>query len=329
MVIKKKMIEKERTEIVENKISKGIWLNSVDVMKEERVFLLKIFLGFLVVYSFLYGLWQIPLINLGINRMNEASFFDYFYMLGVTALVSVFLVIWRLENKENKKSNNYAGAVGGGFAAVIAGVCPVCQSLGIIALGSTLLTIPTAFLVPYLGIVKTLTVGLLGLAVFVKADSINKGECEMCAPTLDKGTENASDGQVQKREAPLLFRNNIFLVAIIVLAVLLFTNQLMIPNAFAVYSGGGTVNLGVFEYVSKITLKPMPLASGEEPKISGYKSRVKPLPTISELSVVSSTGDAVQDLLNNIVPTGTPSYGAEAGVSFEDPIGAQNTWGGY
>ncbi len=329
MVTKKNMVEKEKINI-EKKISRGNWQNSIGIMKKERAFLFKVFLGFLVVYSFLYGLWKIPVINFGINRMTEASFLDYIYVFGVTALVSVFLVFWRHENKEKKKSNNnYAGAAGGGFAAVIAGVCPVCQSLGVVAVGSTLFNIPTAFLVPYLGIIKTLSVGLLGLAVFVKADSINKGECEMCAPTGNNGSENASIGEAQKREAPLLFRNNIFLGAIVILAVLLFINQLMIPNAFAVYSGGGTVNLGVFEYGSKTTLKPMPLASGEEPKISGYKSRVKPLPTISELSVVSSTGDAVQDLLNNIVPTGTPSYGAEAGVSFDDPISAQNTWGSY
>ena len=104
----------------------------------------------------------------------------------------------------------------------------------------------------------------------------------------------------------------------------------MIPNAFASVSlGGGTVNLGNFEYSSKITLKPMPLAVGEQPRIAGYKSVVKPLPTISELSILPSTGDAVQDLLNNIVPKGTPWYGGQAGVSFDDPIAAQNKWATY
>ncbi len=94
-------------------------------------------------------------------------------------------------------------------------------------------------------------------------------------------------------------------------------------------SNGGTIKLGKFDFGSKITLKPMPLASGEQPAISGYKTKVKPIPTISELSLKPSTGDAGRDLLNNIIPTGTPWYGQEAGVSFDDPISAQKQWGKY
>ena len=42
-----------------------------------------------------------------------------------------------------------------------------------------------------------------------------------------------------------------------------------------------------------------------------------------------STGDVTQDLLNNLVPTGTPWYGQEAGVSFDDPIAAQKALAKY
>lgn len=132
-----------------------------------------------------------------------------------------------------------------------------------------------------------------------------------------------------KKTEPLLFRNNYLFGAIIILVLLIFINQLMVPKAFASASAGitgGVVNLGNFEYGSKITLKPMPLAHGEQPKIKGYKSIVKSLPTISELSIVPSTGDAAQDLLNNVIPTGTPWYGSEAGVTFDDPIQAQKLW---
>lgn len=94
-------------------------------------------------------------------------------------------------------------------------------------------------------------------------------------------------------------------------------------------SNGGTVKLGKYEFGSKITLKPMPLASGEQPAISGYKTKVKPMPTISELSLKPSTGDAARDLLNNIIPTGTPWYGQEASTSFDDPIAAQKKWATY
>ncbi|MBI2558539.1 hypothetical protein HYW20_04405 [Candidatus Woesearchaeota archaeon] len=101
------------------------------------------------------------------------------------------------------------------------------------------------------------------------------------------------------------------------------------PLKFFGSGSGGTLKLGQFEVGSKITLKPMPLASGEQPVISGYKTKVKPMPTISELSLKPSTGDAARDLLNNIIPTGTPWYGQEAGVTFDDPIAAQKRWATY
>ncbi len=139
---------------------------------------------------------------------------------------------------------------------------------------------------------------------------------------------SATEKSVPLKHESVLMRNNYVLGALTLLTILLFINSLLIPKAFASVSlgGGGTINLGKFEYGSKITLKPMPLATGEQPVISGYKTKVKPLPTISELAVKSPTGDTVQDLLNNIVPTGTPWYGDEAGVSFDDPIAAQTLW---
>jgi hypothetical protein len=47
------------------------------------------------------------------------------------------------------------------------------------------------------------------------------------------------------------------------------------------------------------------------------------------LSITPSTGDAVQDLLNNLIPKGTPWYGSEAGVTFDDPIMSQKRWKTY
>lgn len=130
-----------------------------------------------------------------------------------------------------------------------------------------------------------------------------------------------------------IFSNNLAFSVIIFLLVFLIINQLLIPQVFASFVSGsgfggstGSLNLGNFQYGSKTTLKPMPLASGEEPAISGYRSKVKSLPTISEISITPSTGDPATDLVNNVVPRGTPWYGPEAGVSFDDPIKSQQLW---
>ncbi len=125
-----------------------------------------------------------------------------------------------------------------------------------------------------------------------------------------------------------IFRNNIAFYGIMCLVLLVGINSLLIPKVLSGFSYGssGTLDLGKFQYGSKLTLKPMPLASSEQPAIQGYRSKVKSLPTISELSIQSSTGNPAQDLLNNVIPKGTPWYGQEAGVSFDDPIAAQKLW---
>ncbi len=301
----------------------NIITHTIDILKGNlKVFFITL-ISVSIVYSFFYGIWRIPVIGFGVNRMDAVGLWDYLFIFVTSVLISIFVVLWRHERKNKIQSLTTAGVAGGGLTAVFAGICPVCQSLGLVAFGTIFLNIPTTFLIPYLGILKTVSIGLLGLAVYLKADSVYTRTCKACLVPFAKNKKKDSKGN-------LLFRNNYILGGLIVVAVLLFFNQLTIPKAFAsVYSGGGTLNLGNLEYGSKITLKPMPLAHGEQPRIAGYNSIVKPLPTISELSVVPSTGDAVQDLLNNIVPTGTPWYGEEAGASFDDPIAAQHKWATY
>lgn len=128
----------------------------------------------------------------------------------------------------------------------------------------------------------------------------------------------------------IMYRNNLVFAGIIILVLMLAINQFLIPKAFAssINGGGSSVSsLGSLEYGSKKTLKPMPIANGEQPAISGYKSKIKSIPTISELPQQPSTGDVVKDLTNNLIPRGTPWYGEQAGVSFDDPVKALTSWG--
>ncbi len=275
-------------------------------------------LGLFILYTFLFGLWKIPIVGFGINRMSAVTITDYFFIIAITLLMASFIVLWKYERAQKAPSSSTWGAAGGGFAAFLTGICPACQGIALVAFGATFLNIPTTFLLPYLGTLKLFSIGLLGLVVYMKADSIYTKTCAACVVA----TPSHDSSQ------PFLFRNNWILALLTILTVLVLVNQILLPKAFTSVSigSGGTSNLGVFEYGAKITLKPMPLATGEQPRIPGYQAKVKPIPTISELSQKPSTGDAVQDLLNNLVPTGTPSYGAEAGVSFDDPIGAQNAW---
>jgi len=89
--------------------------------------------------------------------------------------------------------------------------------------------------------------------------------------------------------------------------------------------GGGSLSLKG----EGVTYAPVLLSSGESPVLSGYGTKVKQLPTISKSAEKKDTGEVAQDALNFLVPTGTPEYGQEAGVTFDDPIASQKTWGSY
>ncbi len=368
----------------EGKKEAGLFANTLEVVqKEQRLFWLSA-LAFLILYSFLFGLWRIPLIDFGLNRMDAITFLDYLFLLALSILAAIFVTLWRYEHREKISSHSGVGGVAGASTALFSAICPACQGIAVIGLGTTLLNIPTAILVPYLGILKIFSLGLLGLGVVLKAESIHTKKCTFCVdnsppvqlskPLIEEmkplkktlkhtaakehvekhpkekttshqkvvsasntvqesqsHTESLPPLEIQKHPEHFLFRSNLLFVSMIILISLLFINQLLIPQAYAHVSwgSGGTVSLGRLEYGAKVTLKPMPLAVGEAPAIAGYQAKVKPLPTISELPQKAATGDAVQDLLNNIIPTGTPWYGQQAQVTFDDPISAQKRWGTY
>ena len=246
---------------------KGLTKNTLDILKKsKKTFLITFFISG-ISYAFLYGLWKIPILDFGFNRMSSISFFDYLFLAIISALTSIFFVLWEYERIMNLASNTAVGAVGTSFAGLTTALCPVCQGVVIAALGTTVLSIPLSFLVPYLSFIKVFSAGLLGFGVFLKAQNIHTQKCSGCITPLNKKRKSYL-------KEPFLFRNNLIFGFLSFLVFLILLNQLLIPNAFASYSLAnlGSVNLGAFQYGSKITLKPMPLAANEQPKISGAHS---------------------------------------------------------
>ena len=296
----------------------NMWKIVLDV--KYRNFFIGSLILVLLLFSYLYGLWKIPFVDFGFDRMSAVTLWDYLFLVVVSLLLAVLLTLGKYERVAHLQcGSKYLGKGSGVFAGLVAAACPVCQGIVIAALGTTFLTIPLGLFTPYLNFLKVASLALLSLAVFFRADSICTKTCRPL-PLAKASRKQRSSGS--------LFESRLTLALLIVVVAFVVLNQFLLPQAYAltmVGGGGGTV--GAFTYGSKTTLKPMPLAQGEQPAIAGYRSKVKALPTISELAMVPSSGDAVQDLVNNVVPHGTPWYGAEAGVSFDDPIAAQNLWG--
>lgn len=140
--------------------------------------------------------------------------------------------------------------------------------------------------------------------------------------------------ETRKHDEKSIAQSPLLLGAIAVATVLILFNMWqisalssMIGSGGARVGGGGALSFSAAGE-GKV-LAPVLLASGESPVLPNYKTKVKELPTISSNPAKSATGDPVQDALNAIVPVGTPPYGQQAGVSFDDPIKAQQVWGGY
>src|SRR3989338_1058954 len=123
----------------EGKIDKkeGIFSNVLNIIqKEQRLFWLSM-LGFLVLYSFLFGLWAVPLLELGIVRTAPVVFLDYLFLLSVSLLASILVVLWKYEKKQQLASPSQVGGTAGVFSVFFSAICPASQSIGIMALGPT------------------------------------------------------------------------------------------------------------------------------------------------------------------------------------------------
>src|SRR3972149_12240339 len=93
----------------------GIWKYNLSIIKSNKEFFLLLFAGLFVIYSFLYGLWIVPLIGFGISRMSAVGISDYLVVFGASAFISLFVTLWRYEKREHAaNSNGLVGAAGGG-----------------------------------------------------------------------------------------------------------------------------------------------------------------------------------------------------------------------
>lgn len=152
-------------------------------------------------------------------------------------------------------------------------------------------------------------------------------------------TEENAKTSHNKHEEQSLTSSPLFLGAVAIVTLLVLFNMWQINQLSAKLggkgislstssgAGGGTLS---FNGLGEGTiLAPVLLAPGEEPVLPNYRTKIKELPTISSNPKKEPTGDAVQDALNALVPVGTPAYGQQAGVSFDDPINAQKILGSY
>lgn len=147
---------------------------------------------------------------------------------------------------------------------------------------------------------------------------------------MDNDPMQFQSNVVQSPPTSSLLDNTTFLVCLVLAALLVVFNQWQFSQ-LAVFSPHASATGAAVWGGENTILAPvhLNLLQGEQAVLSGYKTKIASLPTISPQSAPAITGDAVQDTINALVPTGTPFYGQDAGVSFDDPLGSQQKWGTY
>lgn len=135
---------------------------------------------------------------------------------------------------------------------------------------------------------------------------------------------------------PLSFNEKLSYSLVGVVALLIFFNQFQISQVNALISRAKSP---VNSFVKTIS-SPLKLGSGESgvvigPQLNpdGRTTKLVEWSTISETLAPKSTGNAQQDAISTVVPTGTPFYVLEGqgsekitGVSFDDPLTSQKVW---
>lgn len=131
-----------------------------------------------LLYSFLYGFWQIPVVQFGFVRMAEITTIDIMYVILISVMAG--LLVSLLKYKVDDASGSKFGGLGGVFAGFVSAVCPVCQGITIAAFGSTIAAIPLGFLIPYLWVLQIATIFILGLSLYLTSNNIYTKTCISC-----------------------------------------------------------------------------------------------------------------------------------------------------
>ncbi|MBI3412897.1 MAG: hypothetical protein HY051_02340, partial [Candidatus Aenigmarchaeota archaeon] len=121
-----------------------------------------------VFFSFLYGMFRVPVFDIGIVRMSPITFLDIAYIILASALMGTLIALLRYK-MSIASAGSKGTAIGGSALGFFGAVCPVCQTLSLAAFGSTVAALQLGFLVPYINAIRAFSLLLLGFALYSTA----------------------------------------------------------------------------------------------------------------------------------------------------------------
>ncbi|MBI1978683.1 MAG: hypothetical protein HYS62_01320 [Candidatus Aenigmarchaeota archaeon] len=137
------------------------------VARKNLAFFLISLIAFTLLYLFFYGVFTIPVLEIGFFKDVKPGAFDYFYIFSSSLLSALIVTLtkYSITNKVLTRGTSIFGISAGVFGAI----CPVCLGVNFLVFGS-FVTLPLVSLIPYLFWIQLagLTLLTLGLGATIK-----------------------------------------------------------------------------------------------------------------------------------------------------------------
>lgn len=204
------------------------------VTRKNLAFFIIALMGFGLLYLFFYGVFTIPVLEIGFFKDAKPVAFDYFY-IAISSLFSALIVTltkYSVQNKSLTRGTSFFGMSAGLFGVV----CPVCLGVNFLVVGN-FITIPLVMLVPYLFWIQLAGITLLTLGLAATIKSSYENICIACTikPVKERKVDvNLLGGTLSPVQSILFF---VFLI----LAIFVLGYQILPLVSASTFSASGAM----------------------------------------------------------------------------------------
>ena len=157
--------------------SKGVFDHTLKVLRKNIKTTVLAVVFFSLLYTFLYGVWVIPGIDLGFHRDSEVTAFDWIY-IPLISLMSGFLAT--LMKYKFTTSTITAGSAGGIISGLGAASCPVCQGITLVAFGGNIAFLSFGGFSPFVWVLQVVAIFILWISLYLTANNVYTNNCISC-----------------------------------------------------------------------------------------------------------------------------------------------------
>ncbi|MBU5537394.1 MAG: hypothetical protein QXP82_02590 [Candidatus Aenigmatarchaeota archaeon] len=210
---------------MESNIKKVISNTFTVVARRNLIFFITSLITFSLLYLFFYGVFTVPILEIGFFKDVKPDAFDYFYIFSSSILSALIVTLtkYSIQKKALTRGLAFFGVSTGLFGAI----CPVCLGVNFLVFGN-FITVPLVSLIPYLFWIQIAGLILLTLGLVVTVKYSYENICLACTtePAKERKVETSIFG------GTLTPIQNFVFFGFLILAILALGYQIL-PFVFA------------------------------------------------------------------------------------------------